>query len=141
MKKPTDNENYFDHEADIGIIGRGKSITDAFVAAATSTFAIMADLASIQPKQSVQIDFEESDQELALTIWLNELINQSRCTGIIFTKFELQHDNNHWHGQAWGEPWKDEFVRGTEVKGATLTMLSVKQIDKSNWEARCVVDV
>ncbi|MDE2366260.1 MAG: archease, partial [Betaproteobacteria bacterium] len=30
--------------------------------------------------------------------------------------------------------------RGVEVKGATLTMLSVKQAG-AIWEARCVVDV
>jgi SHS2 domain-containing protein len=30
--------------------------------------------------------------------------------------------------------------RGVEVKGATLTMLSVKQVE-AGWEARCVVDV
>jgi SHS2 domain-containing protein len=30
--------------------------------------------------------------------------------------------------------------RGTEVKGATLTMLSVRRAD-GGWEARCVIDV
>jgi SHS2 domain-containing protein len=31
-------------------------------------------------------------------------------------------------------------VRGTEVKGATLTALSVRH-DAQGWQARCVVDV
>ena len=34
-------DQYFDHEADIGIIGRGKSIEQAFCHAAHAMFAIM----------------------------------------------------------------------------------------------------
>ncbi|MGZ5662035.1 MAG: archease, partial [Usitatibacter sp.] len=45
-----------------------------------------------------------------------------------------------WLGEAWGEPWREGLERGTEVKGATLTMLSVKRAG-GLWEARCVVDV
>ena len=52
----------------------------------------------------------------------------------------LLHDGAHWHGVARGERWRDELARGTEVKGATLTALSVRHSD-AGWEARCVVDV
>jgi SHS2 domain-containing protein len=45
-----------------------------------------------------------------------------------------------WKVEARGEPWREELERGTEVKGATLTMLSVRH-SESGWEARCVVDV
>jgi SHS2 domain-containing protein len=39
-----------------------------------------------------------------------------------------------------GEPWREAHARGTEVKGATLTALSVRR-DEQGWQARCVVDV
>ena len=45
-----------------------------------------------------------------------------------------------WRGGASGEPWRRDLERGTEVKGATLTMLEVKQ-ERDGWRARCVVDV
>lgn len=134
------DEQYFEHQADIGIIGRGDSLTEAFISAAKAVFAIMTDLSSIKPKQSIQFEFEESDPELAFVIWLNQLLNLSRSKEMVCSQFSLAHHDNHWKGQAWGEPWQASFSKGTEVKGATLTMLSVKQINH-HWEARCVVDV
>jgi SHS2 domain-containing protein len=136
----TQQEQYFAHDADIGIIGRGKTITEAFVSAAESVFSIMTDLKTIKPTDSINIDFEETDIELALVEWLNLLIAESQSNGLIFCQFELNKDNHHWHGKAWGESWSEETIRGTEVKGATLTMLSVKKTNRE-WEARCVVDV
>lgn len=132
--------DYFDHEADIGIIGRGDTLEEAFVQAACAVFANMANLSQIKLTQSVTIEFEEDDPELALVEWLNNLIASARSNNVVFAKFTLKREHNRFLGVASGEPWRDELERGTEVKGATLTMLSVKQHD-GQWEARCVVDV
>lgn len=134
------SEQYFDHEADIGIIGRGKTIPDAFVSAAEAVFKIMVDIGDVEPQSMIPIEFEESDIELALVTWLNLLISHARGNGLVFCRFELTQQADHWKGAAWGEPWRDNMVRGTEVKGATLTMLSVKKVG-DGWEARVVVDV
>ena len=40
---------YFDHEADIGIIGRGETVEQACAAAAEATFAVMVDSAAVRP--------------------------------------------------------------------------------------------
>lgn len=132
--------DYFAHDADTGIIGRGKTVEEAFIAAAKSTFMIMSDLSTIQPKKEISIEFQESDLEYALVTWLNALINESRIQGIMFCKFELKHDKDNWHGKGWGEDWNQIKTRGVEVKGATLTQLSVKKTNHM-WEAACVVDV
>ena len=134
------NYDYFDHEADIGIIGRGDSIEESFVQAARAVFAYMADRNKVQSKQMVNIKFVESDNEFALVEWLNALLGEARQHGLIFSQFSLKRENDHWTGQAQGEPWRDTLDRGTEVKGATLTMLSVKHT-QNTWESRCVVDV
>ncbi len=39
--------DYFDHDADIGIVGRGETAQAAFVAAAEAMFAIMADITQV----------------------------------------------------------------------------------------------
>lgn len=130
---------YFDHEADIGIIGYGSTLEEAFTAAASATFAIMTDLSKIKPLQTIQFEFEENDIELAFVTWLNRLITESKRLGLIFCEFHLLQRKDMWYGKALGEPWRDEHVRGTEVKGATLTMLQVKK--NSQWKAQCVVDV
>lgn len=131
---------YFEHDADMGIIGRGASLEAAFQAAARATFAIMTDMAAVRPAESVSFEFEEADQELALVRWLNLLLGTARERGLIFGRFWIERDGVRWRCGASGEPWRPELERGVEVKGATLTMLSVReQLD--GWEARCVVDV
>ena len=131
---------YFEHDADMGIVGRGESIAAAFEQAASAVFALMSDPARIQPQVSVAIEFEEADAELALVTWLNLLLGQARSRGLIFGRFQLRRDGANWRGTAQGEPWRAGLERGVEVKGATLTGLALAQRD-GIWEARCVVDV
>ncbi len=131
---------YFEHGADIGIIGRGASLEQAFADAAAAMFAIMVETEAVQPALQVDVAFTEDDVELALVRWLNALLAQARETGAVFSRFELLRDGTHWRGRAFGERWRDAHARGTEVKGATLTALSVQQ-DRDGWQARCVVDV
>lgn len=132
--------DYFDHDADIGITGHGASMEEAFVAAAQAMFAIMANPSAVSPHQCMDISFEENNLELALVTWLNRLLAEAREQGMVFSRFELSREGNHWQGRACGEPWRAQLERGTEVKGATLTMLAVKQED-GEWSASCVVDV
>jgi SHS2 domain-containing protein len=131
---------YFEHDADIGVVGRGPTIEDALVAAAAATFAIMVHPAAVRPSFRVCVAFEESDPEYALVRWLNELLAEARAHGLALSCFHLARDGDQWRGEALGEPWRETFPRGTEVKGATLTGLSVKEIP-GGWEARCIVDV
>ncbi len=131
---------YFEHDADMGIVGRGERIEEAFEHAATAMFAMMADPAQIRPQASVAIEFEEADAELALVTWLNLLLGEARSRALIFGRFRLRRDGDRWSGTAEGEPWRDGLERGVEVKGATLTGLAVTQQD-GIWDARCVVDV
>ncbi|MBE0621254.1 MAG: archease [Burkholderiales bacterium] len=132
--------DYFEHDADMGIVGRGERIEEAFEHAAAAAFAMMADPARITPQASVSIEFEEADAELALVTWLNLLLGQARSHGLIFGRFQLRRNGARWSGTAAGEPWREGLERGVEVKGATLTGLAVTQTD-GIWEARCVVDV
>lgn len=132
--------SYFDHDADVGVIGRGATIEEAFEAAARATFALMADLEQVRPVETLALDFEEADVEIALVRWLNLLLALSHERGLVFSRFWIERDGVIWRGGASGEPWRPGLDRGVEVKGATLTMLQVKQ-GAAGWEARCVVDV
>jgi SHS2 domain-containing protein len=132
--------DYFEHEADIGVIGRGPTMEAAFVAAAQAMFAIMGEPAQVDQTLSIATDFEETDPELALVTWLNRLLTQAGLQGAVFSRFELAREGDRYQGRAFGSPWSEAMERGTEVKGATLTALSVKRTD-GEWEARCVVDV
>jgi SHS2 domain-containing protein len=133
--------SYFEHDADMGVVGRGATLERAFESAAEATFAIMAEPGSLQEMQEIAVSFTEDDVELALVQWLNALLGAAREQGVVFRRFTLSRKGSRWTGRAWGEPWRADLERGTEVKGATLTMLSVRQTAGSGWEARCVVDV
>ena len=132
--------SYFEHDADIGVIGRGATLEQAFEDAARAMFAIMTDPDEVRPLLSLKMEFVEADTELALASWLNRLLGEARSRGLALGRFRLRRDGERWSGEAAGEPWRAELERGVEVKGATLTMLSVRPAD-GGWEARCVVDV
>lgn len=137
---PSSGDVYFEHDADIGVVGRGATLEEAFESAAAATFAIMADPAAVRPERAVTLAFEEADVEIALVRWLNLLLALSHEHGLAFSRFWIERDGVNWRGGASGEPWRRDLERGVEVKGATLTMLGVKE-SAAGWEARCVVDV
>jgi SHS2 domain-containing protein len=137
MTRPYD---YFEHGADIGVCGRGDTLEAALIAAALAVFAIMTNVDEVRPLARVALEFEESDPELALVVWLNLLLGEARAQHMAFGAFTLRREHSRWRGEAAGERWREGLMRGTEVKGATFTML--RCIDRDgHWEARCVVDV
>ncbi len=131
---------YFDHDADVGVFGRGATIEQAFENAARATFALMWEPRDVAMRDTVEVEFEEADVELALVTWLNALLGQSAARHLALADFTLARDGNRWRGRTRGEPWRDDLPRGTGVKGATLTALSVRPVD-GGFDARCVVDV
>ena len=137
---PGERYAYFEHDADVGVAGRGATPEEAFESAAAAMFAIMTELAAVRRSRTVRLEFEEADIEIALVRWLNLLLATAREQGMVFGEFRLDRDGVVWRGSATGEAWRRDLERGVEVKGATLTMLSVKQTG-AGWEARCVVDV
>jgi len=132
---------YFDHDADIGIAGRGKTLESAFESAAYSMFALMTDLRKLPEDQMIQLSFQEESDDIALVRWLNGWLAEAQIARIVLHRFHLERKGDYWQGRAWGSAWTDTMARGLEVKGATLTALSVKRVHNQKWEARCVVDV
>lgn len=131
---------YFEHGADIGVFGRGADAQSAFRGAAEAMFALMTEPGQVDARVSVAFEFDEPDLELALVTWLNLLLSHAADRGLALARFSVERSGAHWKGAAWGEPWREGLERGTGVKGATLTMLRVKEED-GIWDARCVVDV
>ncbi len=132
--------SYFEHDADMGVIGYGETMEQAFKAAAQAVFAIMTNLDGVQSRDEITVEFEEADPEFALVIWINLILGKARESGMVFNDFRLQRNGHQWRARIKGEKWHDALERGIEVKGATFTMLSVRQ-EKGIWIAQCVVDV
>lgn len=74
--------------------------------------------------------------------WLNALVYEMATRHWLFARFEVAIDGQRLHARAWGEPL--DLARhepAVEIKGATYTMLAVRQQSDGQWLAQCVVDV
>lgn len=132
----------FDHGADIGVLGEGRTIEEAFAGAAQAMFSVMVDLAGVRPREAVEISCTASDRELLLVQWLNTLLAEADMRGLVFCDFMVRLLDGGLAGTARGERFDPErHVPGVEVKGATLTELKVAQGEDGAWRAQTVVDV
>jgi SHS2 domain-containing protein len=140
MKPPS--WEHFHHRADIGVRGLGETPQQAFAQAALALTGVICDPADVVPKRAVAIRSEAPDLEILLVDWLNALVYEMAVRRMLFSRFEVSIGEGSLTATAWGEPV--EVARhqpAVEVKGATYTELSVRQLADGRWLAQCVVDV
>jgi SHS2 domain-containing protein len=132
---------YFEHIADVGIIGRGKTLEQAFEEGAKAMFNVMVEIKKVAPKKAVKVSCSASNQEELFVEWLNALLAQATIRGMVFSKFSVKIMDTKLSGTAHGEKLdvKRHEVK-TEVKAATYGSLSVGK-EGDEFVARCVVDV
>ncbi|MDJ0955894.1 MAG: archease [Arenicellales bacterium] len=133
---------HYDHGADIGVRGIGDTKASAFEQAALALTAVVTDLNDVEPATQIEVDCEGADDELVFVDWLNTLIYEMATRKMLFSRFEVRLRENGLSGHLWGE--SVDVVRhhpAVEVKGATLTTLSVTQNENRQWVAQTVVDV
>ncbi|MFA5072511.1 MAG: archease [Nitrospirota bacterium] len=132
---------FFEHEADIGIRGFGKTMDEAFEHAALGMYAIMVNTAAVQPVTMRTISVSAPDHELLLIEWLNALLTVSDIDRLVFSQFKVQIEGHALTGTAWGEKFDPRrHEPGVEVKAATYHLLTVTPAD-SGYVAQCIVDV
>ncbi len=134
----------FEHGADIGIRGKGKSIEEAFEGIAKAMFSIMIDLDKIDCEKKIKIELDSNDLTSLMVFWLNKLLTQADLNRIIFKEFEISiektDDSFFLKSFNWGGRIKDLEDIGVEVKGVTYSSAKVFKTN-SLWIAQCVVDV
>jgi SHS2 domain-containing protein len=131
----------FEHEADIGIRGRGATPEEAFAQAAAAMYSVMVDIARVEEKEFRGVNVAADDREQLLVEWLNGLLAVSDIERIVFARFEVRIEGNRLAGTAWGEPLdRPKHEPKVEVKGATYHLLRVDQ-EGDHYVAQCVVDV
>ena len=135
----------FEHKADIGIRGIGKTPEEAFEQGAIALFQIMTETKTVKASEESGIDVEANDLETLFVEFLNELLFLSDSKKMFYSKFRLKiskRENSwHLHGKAWGEKInaKKHKIK-TEAKAASYSQLRVG-LDKGKWIAQCIVDV
>lgn len=137
----TGHWEHFEHIADMGVRGFGPTPAEAFAQAALAMMATICDPQNIVPQTNVAIELEGDDLDYLLLDWLNALVFEMATRHMLFGRFEVAIEVGRLRATAWGEPVDvARHQPAVEVKGATLTELSVQQAG-DQWIAQCVIDV
>ena len=140
---PAARWEHFEHQADMGVRGIGRDMTEAFAQAALAMTAIITDPACVQPEKAISVACLEADPELLFVDWLNQVIYEMATRGMLFSRFDVHiGDNGELKAGIRSETVdRSRHTPTVEIKGATFTELSVRRQTDGRWVAQCVVDV
>ncbi|HET7212114.1 MAG TPA: archease [Terriglobia bacterium] len=131
-----------DHTADVGFEAFGSTLPEVFENAARAMAHLIADPATIQPVEGVQIEVQGTDPADLLVNWLSEILFRHDAERWLFCDFRVEILDDHAaSGVAWGE--KIDLARhrtNLMVKAITYHQLSLQQT-ASGWRARVYVDI
>ena len=116
-----------EHTADVGVVARGADLKQAFAAAASGLFSIIAEPRRVEARECRHIEVEAGDTEALLVEWLNELIYLFDAHHMLFRRFDIvELTPTRLVAEAWGEPADPPRHRiKMGVKAATYHMLQV----------------
>ena len=133
---------HFEHQADMGIRGWGRTLDEAFGQAARALVAVSVDIATVAPRESVRVSCQASDREMLLFEWLNAVVYQMATRKMLFCEFQVTCQGTQLEGEMRGEVLdRQRHQPALEVKAATVTCLRVAREPNGLWSAQCVVDV
>lgn len=136
---------HFAHGADIGVRGLGPTREAAFAQCARALVAVITDPAGVREAGSVALSAQAPDDELLLVEFLNALVFEQSAHRWLAARCEVAIEGapgGRLSAAAFGEPVDvARHQPAVEVKGATLTALSVGRDAAGEWHAQCVVDV
>lgn len=136
----------FEHKADIGVRGYGKTIEEAFENGAKAMFSVMVNLEKVEPKKEIKIASEADNLEELFVEWLNTLLSEAGIQNFVFCEFKIKEikktDSRYkLFGAARGEDLNPEKHEAeVEVKAATYSQLKVEK-KNNKFIAQTIVDV
>lgn len=90
-------------------------------------FAIITNIEVIQAQSTVLIEFEESDLELALVVWLNQILGKARELGMVFGHFQMTRQALlRWNGK---EIIQQLAHKGTLVRSCSMRGVAEEALD------------
>ena len=134
---------YLEHTADMGLLVRGKNLTDLFRNAAQGLFETIAVVDTIDETESTQIHLTaESVEELFVT-WLDELIFRHETEEIFFKRADIHRcSETEMFATVYGESVNfDKHEVYTEIKSVTYHQLEVQQKADGSWQAQVIFDL
>jgi SHS2 domain-containing protein len=131
-----------EHTADIGVIGRGKTISEAFENTAYGMFSIIADLDKYQTTSAIEVQAEGDDNISLLERFLSSLLVIFDGDAVLPLDFEITDIQPgsltcKISGREIGE---DIEWLGPTIKAVTFHKMTVENED-GQWWTRVIFDV
>ena len=132
----------FEVEADVGIRAWGPTRAEAFAQAALGVLALVADPATVAPREAREVRAQADGPETLLAAWIDECLYVHEIEAFVVSRVEVSACSaTVVHGRLHGEPLDAGRHRlGTVVKAATLHGVSV-QVREARHEVEIIVDV
>ena len=132
---------HFTRGADIGVRGIGRDPAEAYAQAALAMTAVVIEPEKVAARDYLELSIMLPDLEIGLMDWLNAIVFEMATRQMLFSDFQVEIEGERLRARIGGEIINRERHHPVvEVKGATLTKLSVRRQGKC-WIAETVVDV
>ena len=131
-----------EHTADVGVVGKGKTMAEAFENAAYGMFSVMAELDSYVPTDNRTVEVESEDVVSLLQSFLSSLIVLFDGDAMLPLEFEITElELGRLKCEVSVRPVGEDIVwLGPAVKAVTYHQMAVEEHDGC-WSARAIFDV
>ena len=132
--------------ADIAFNAWGETLEEVFKEAALATMKVMVeDLTAIRQTEKVEIKLDQSNEEMLLFDFLNEIIFYKDAKRLILlpARISITKSNEGWTLQATLQGEEIDAAKhqlNTDVKAVTMLRFSVARVPEG-WRATVVLDV
>ena len=134
---------YLEHTADMGMVVRGKNLSELLMHAAQGLFETIAVVGTIDETVSIEIHLTAESVEELFVAWLDELIFRHETEEVFFKCAEIQQCcETEMSATVYGEPSNfDKHAVYTEIKSVTYHQLQVVQKGDGSWFAQVIFDL
>jgi SHS2 domain-containing protein len=137
---------HFEHTADIGIRGYGKTLEEAFENVAIALFEVMVDTSKVEKKTVKEVEAEGEDLQSLLYNFLEQLLIIHDIEGLVFRDFEVKIEKTNrsykLKAKAYGEELDlEKHEPKEEVKAITYHEMEIKQLEDGTWIVQLVPDI
>jgi SHS2 domain-containing protein len=132
----------FEHEADVGLVVRGRDGPELFANAGVALFDLVCDLTAVAERAAYPVTGEADGVETLLVGWLNDLVYLFEGEGVVCRRFAFPSwSETHYRAEAFGEPLDPQRHDPRDlVKAATYHRLAIARSEEG-LEATVILDV
>ena len=134
---------YLEHTADMGLLVRGKNLSELLTNAAQGLFETIAVVETVDETVSIEIHLTAESVEELFVAWLDELIFRHETEEVFFKRASVQQcSETEISAKVYGEPTNfNKHEVYTEIKSVTYHQLQVVQQEDGSWFAQVIFDL